>query len=116
MEKKLYVYHLHNEICELCMKLLDLSLVNDKLIFRGNGSIFDPDDYIYVDFEGRKIYGECEDEDDYYVITGVFLWGDCSIDFRVAPADAPEVGSFVSWSDYNEDILKKIVNNLEILL
>lgn len=114
METKLYDYQLHDEICALCMKLSDLSLVNDQLIFRCNGSILDQYDYVYVDFEGRNIYGE--DEEGYYVITGVFLWGDCSIEFRVAPAYAPEVGEFVSWSDYNEDMLEKIVNALEILL
>lgn len=114
MEKKLYDYQLRDEICALCMKLSGLSLEKGLLIFSCDGSSLSPYDYVYVDFEGRNIYGE--DEDGYFVITGVFLWGDCSIEFRVAPADAPEVGEFVSWSDYNEDMLEKIVNALEILL
>lgn len=110
----LYNYQLHDEICALCIKLSDLSLVNNQLIFRNDGSVLDPYDYVYVDFDGRNIYGK--DEDGCFVITGVFLWGDCSIEFRVAPPAAPEVGEFVCWSDYNEEMLEKIVNNLKILL
>lgn len=114
METKLYAYQLHDEICALCMKLSDLSLVNDQLIFRCNGSILDQYDYVYVDFEGRNIYGE--DEDGYFVITGVFLWGDCSIEFRVAPADAPEVGDFVNWSEFYTEILEKVKEHLISML
>lgn len=114
METKLYDYQLHDEICALCMKLSDLSLVNDQLIFRCNGSILDQYDYVYVDFEGRNIYGE--DEEGYYVITGVFLWGDCSIEFRVAPLDNLYVGDFACWSDYDEKTLKTVVEHLISML
>lgn len=114
MEKKLYDYQLHDEICALCMKLSDLSIVNGLLTFRCNGESLSPYGYEYVDFEGRNIYGE--DEDGYFVITGVFLWGDCSIEFRVAPADAPEVGDFVNWSEFNTEMLEKVKEHLISML
>lgn len=110
MEKFLRKWELHDRIFSTSVVLANL-FYNDGCLYQlSNYELLDRDDYKYIGFGEDNII--VDDAEGKSAITGVFLWGDCSIEFRVAPLDNLYVGDFACWSDYDEKTLKKVAEHL----
>lgn len=114
MEKFLRKWELHDRIFSTSVVLANL-FYNDGCLYQlSNYELLDRDEYEYIDFGQDNII--VEDADGKHTITGVFLWGDCSIEFRIAPLGDWADGDFACWSDYDEKILKKVADKLTKML
>jgi hypothetical protein len=114
MEKSIRRWELHDRISSHSIVLANLFYDGKCLRQLSNHEIFGRDDYKYIGFGEDNII--VEDADGKHTITGVFLWGDCSIEFRIAPLDNLEDGDFACWSDYDEKVLKKVADKLTKML
>lgn len=110
METKIYDYQLHDIIFSTSVVLANLFYIDGCLYQQSDNELLDRDDYKYIGFGQDNI--TVDDAKGKCAITGVFLWGDCSIEFRIAPLGNLEDGDFACWSEFNTEILERVKEHL----